>query len=42
MPAPGLLLQLGPFGALFAGFLVIVEKGQGAIERMRVCRTRRR
>src|SRR5581483_11282973 len=33
---PGLLLQLGLFGALFAGFTVIVEKGQGVIERMRV------
>lgn len=26
---PGLLLQLGLFGALFAGFTVILEKGQG-------------
>lgn len=33
---PGLLLQLGLFGAAFAGFGVIVEKGQGVVERMRV------
>ncbi|MER6383954.1 ABC transporter permease [Streptomyces sp. NPDC001250] len=33
---PGLLLQLGLFGALFAGFTVIIEKGQGVVERMRV------
>ncbi|MGW2486812.1 ABC transporter permease [Streptomyces sp. NPDC001606] len=33
---PGLLLQLGLFGALFAGFAVIIEKGQGVVERMRV------
>ncbi|GGM10271.1 transport permease protein [Streptomyces fumigatiscleroticus] len=33
---PGLLLQLGLFGASFAGFSVIIEKGQGVIERMRV------
>jgi ABC-2 type transport system permease protein len=33
---PGLLLQLGLFGAAFAGFSVIVEKGQGVVERMRV------
>ncbi|MFF9621373.1 ABC transporter permease [Streptomyces griseosporeus] len=33
---PGLLLQLGLFGALFAGFLVILENGQGIVERMRV------
>ncbi|MFJ9709313.1 ABC transporter permease [Streptomyces sp. NPDC101234] len=33
---PGLLLQLGLFGAAFAGFAVIVEKGQGVLERMRV------
>ncbi|MFG3203040.1 ABC transporter permease [Streptomyces sp. NPDC048192] len=33
---PGLLLQLGLFGALFSGFAVIVEKGQGVVERMRV------
>ncbi|MFF7641387.1 ABC transporter permease [Streptomyces canus] len=33
---PGLLLQLGLFGALFAGFMVILEKGQGVTERMRV------
>ncbi|MFD5556644.1 ABC transporter permease [Streptomyces sp. NPDC127068] len=34
--APGLLLQLALFGASFAGFSVIVEKGQGVIDRMRV------
>ncbi|MER7568539.1 ABC transporter permease [Streptomyces sp. NPDC048523] len=33
---PGLLLQLGLFGALFAGFLIIMEKSQGVVERMRV------
>lgn len=33
---PGLLLQLGLFGALFAGFMVILEKGAGVVERMRV------
>jgi ABC-2 type transport system permease protein len=33
---PGLLLQLGLFGALFAGFMVILENGQGIVERMRV------
>ncbi|MEW2076821.1 ABC transporter permease [Streptomyces sp. NPDC013433] len=33
---PGLLLQLGLFGASFAGFSVIIEKGQGVVERMRV------
>ncbi|ANH93449.1 MULTISPECIES: ABC transporter permease [unclassified Streptomyces] len=33
---PGLLLQLGLFGALFAGFMIIIEKGQGVVERMRV------
>ncbi|WP_217213143.1 ABC transporter permease [Streptomyces sp. AC550_RSS872] len=33
---PGLLLQLGLFGASFAGFAVIIEKGQGVVERMRV------
>lgn len=33
---PGLLLQLGLFGASFAGFMIIVEKGQGVVERMRV------
>ncbi|MEV5545176.1 ABC transporter permease [Streptomyces sp. NPDC052309] len=33
---PGLLLQLALFGASFAGFSVIVENGQGVIERMRV------
>ncbi|MEV6807521.1 ABC transporter permease [Streptomyces sp. NPDC051132] len=32
---PGLLLQLGLFSALFAGFTVIVEKQQGVLERMR-------
>ncbi|MFB7503616.1 ABC transporter permease [Streptomyces broussonetiae] len=33
---PGLLLQLGLFGSLFAGFTVIIENGQGVLERMRV------
>jgi ABC-2 type transport system permease protein len=33
---PGLLLQLGLFGALFSGFMIILEKGQGILERMRV------
>ncbi|MFJ5207790.1 ABC transporter permease [Streptomyces nigra] len=33
---PGLLLQLGLFGASFAGFAVIIEQGQGAVDRMRV------
>jgi ABC-2 type transport system permease protein len=33
---PGLLLQLGLFGALFAGFMIILENGQGVMERMRV------
>ncbi|MDO0925696.1 ABC transporter permease [Streptomyces sp. TG1A-8] len=33
---PGLLLQLGLFGALFAGFAVIMENAQGVLERMRV------
>ncbi|GHB21828.1 transport permease protein [Streptomyces umbrinus] len=33
---PGLLLQLGLFGAAFAGFMIIVEKGHGVVERMRV------
>ncbi|MFE9439150.1 ABC transporter permease [Streptomyces sp. NPDC006602] len=33
---PGLLLQLGLFGASFAGFSVIVENSQGVVERMRV------
>ncbi|MFI1768099.1 ABC transporter permease [Streptomyces sp. NPDC020800] len=33
---PGLLLQLGLFGALFAGFTVIMENAQGVVERMRV------
>ncbi|MFE6777168.1 ABC transporter permease [Streptomyces sp. NPDC057702] len=33
---PGLLLQLGLFGASFAGFAVIVEKQSGVVERMRV------
>ncbi|MER5504244.1 ABC transporter permease [Streptomyces sp. NPDC002766] len=33
---PGLLLQLGLFGAAFAGFTVIMENGQGVLERMRV------
>ncbi|MEV5886805.1 ABC transporter permease [Streptomyces sp. NPDC052020] len=33
---PGLLLQLGLFGASFAGFSIILEKGQGVVERLRV------
>ncbi|MFF4570322.1 ABC transporter permease [Streptomyces sp. NPDC001410] len=33
---PGLLLQLGLFGALFAGFTIIMENTQGVVERMRV------
>lgn len=33
---PGLLLQLGLFGAAFAGFAIIIEKSQGIVERMRV------
>ncbi|MFE6526519.1 ABC transporter permease [Streptomyces sp. NPDC057794] len=33
---PGLLLQLGLLGASFAGFAIILEKGQGVVERMRV------
>ncbi|WP_199571115.1 ABC transporter permease [Streptomyces murinus] len=33
---PGLLLQLGLFGALFAGFTIIMEGAQGVVERMRV------
>ncbi|MGW0190359.1 ABC transporter permease [Streptomyces sp. NPDC003362] len=33
---PGLLMQLGLFGALFAGFMILVEKGEGVVERMRV------
>ncbi|WNO72255.1 MULTISPECIES: ABC transporter permease [unclassified Streptomyces] len=33
---PGLLLQLGLFGASFAGFAVIIEKNHGVVERMRV------
>jgi ABC-2 type transport system permease protein len=33
---PGLLLQLALFGALFAGFSIILEKAQGVVERMRV------
>ncbi|MGW7379673.1 ABC transporter permease [Streptomyces sp. NPDC054794] len=33
---PGLLLQLGLFGASFAGFAIIIENGQGVVERMRV------
>ncbi|MGW2743211.1 ABC transporter permease [Streptomyces sp. NPDC001450] len=33
---PGLLLQLGLFGALFAGFTIILENAQGVVERMRV------
>ncbi|WP_055494834.1 ABC transporter permease [Streptomyces sp. TP-A0356] len=33
---PGLLLQLGLFGAAFAGFAIIIEKNLGIVERMRV------
>ncbi|EPD54535.1 ABC transporter permease [Streptomyces sp. HGB0020] len=33
---PGLLLQLGLFGASFAGFSIIIENSQGVVERMRV------
>ncbi|MEU3602016.1 ABC transporter permease [Streptomyces sp. NPDC006798] len=33
---PGLLLQLALFGAAFAGFGLIVERGHGVLERMRV------
>ncbi|MEV5440276.1 ABC transporter permease [Streptomyces sp. NPDC052682] len=33
---PGLLLQLGLFGASFAGFGIIVEQGHGVVERLRV------
>jgi ABC-2 type transport system permease protein len=33
---PGLLLQLGLFGAAFAGFSIIIEKNYGVVERMRV------
>ncbi|WP_030815488.1 ABC transporter permease [Streptomyces sp. NRRL S-337] len=33
---PGLLLQLGLFGAAFCGFGIIVEKQFGVVERMRV------
>ncbi|MFI1415537.1 ABC transporter permease [Streptomyces sp. NPDC020707] len=33
---PGLLLQLGLFGASFAGFMIIIEKNLGVVERMRV------
>ncbi|MFF8451373.1 ABC transporter permease [Streptomyces leeuwenhoekii] len=33
---PGLLMQLGLFGASFAGFSIILEKGQGVVERLRV------
>lgn len=33
---PGLLLQLGLFGASFAGFSIIIEQGHGVVERMRV------
>ncbi|MGV9251331.1 ABC transporter permease [Streptomyces sp. NPDC003697] len=36
MLVPGLLLQLGLFGAAFAGFSIIIENGQGVVERMRV------
>ncbi|MFJ5711065.1 ABC transporter permease [Streptomyces sp. NPDC093105] len=33
---PGLLLQLGLFGASFAGFSIIMEKNWGVLDRMRV------
>jgi ABC-2 type transport system permease protein len=33
---PGLLLQVALFGALFAGFSVLLEKSSGVVERMRV------
>ncbi|GAA4900345.1 ABC transporter permease [Streptomyces coeruleoprunus] len=33
---PGLLLQLGLFGAAFAGFAIIIENQWGVVERMRV------
>ncbi|MEU6114665.1 ABC transporter permease [Streptomyces sp. NPDC047117] len=33
---PGLLLQLGLFGASFCGFAIIIEKNHGVVERMRV------
>ncbi|MFF3497171.1 ABC transporter permease [Streptomyces sp. NPDC002795] len=33
---PGLLLQLGLFGAAFSGFGIIVEKNYGVVERMQV------
>ncbi|MFI7339492.1 ABC transporter permease [Streptomyces sp. NPDC050085] len=33
---PGLLLQLGLFGAAFCGFGIILEKNSGVVERMRV------
>ncbi|MEU9090702.1 ABC transporter permease [Streptomyces sp. NPDC087901] len=33
---PGLLLQLGLFGASFTGFALIIDKSTGVVERMRV------
>ncbi|MFD0024198.1 ABC transporter permease [Streptomyces sp. NPDC058382] len=33
---PGLLLQLGLFGASFCGFAIIIDKSTGVVERMRV------
>ncbi|WP_159773133.1 ABC transporter permease [Streptomyces sp. HM190] len=33
---PGLLLQLSLFGASFSGFMIILEKQSGVLERMRV------
>lgn len=33
---PGLLLQLGLFGASFTGFAIIIDKSTGVVERMRV------
>lgn len=38
---PGLLLQLGLFGASFAGFAIIIDKSTGVVERMRVTPVRR-
>jgi len=38
---PGLLLQLGLFGASYSGFTIIIEKSQGVVERMRVTPVRR-
>ena len=35
---PALLVQLGMFGSLFAGFSLIQEYRTGVVERMRVTR----